>query len=91
MDAGLPLDLDPPEEGAIGGSWSGGTDHGGDAEFALSPRGLRALETVVALISAAEVGRELWFLVKKLDATGAGQRGKNKKRARRRGYIVDYL
>ena len=79
MDAGLPLDLDPPEEGAIGGSWSGGTDHGGDAEFALSPTGLRALETVVALISAAEVGRELWFLAKNWTQPGPVRGAKTKK------------
>ena len=91
MDAGLPLGLDPPEEGAIGGSWSGGTDHGGDAEFALSPMSLRALETLVALISAAEVGRELWFLVKNWTQLGPVRGPKTKKRARRRGYIVDYL
>ncbi|MDB2429855.1 hypothetical protein N9W62_06705 [Akkermansiaceae bacterium] len=52
----LPPGLDPPEDGAIGGSWSGGTDHGGDA---LSPTGLRALETLVELISTAGVGRDL--------------------------------
>ena len=79
----LPLGLDPPEDGAIGGSWSGGTDHGGDAEFALSLTGLRALETLVALISAAEVRRELWFLVKNWTQLGPVKGAKTKKRARR--------
>ena len=53
--------------------------------------GLRSLVAPAPLISIVGVGRDPWFLVKNWTQLGKLRRGKAKKRARRRGYTVDYL
>ncbi len=91
VEAGLPFGLDPLEEGAIGSSWFGGTDHGGDAEFALSAHGFKGAEDPGAVDFHYRGGAEAVVFGKNWTQLWPVRGVKTKKRARRRGYIVDYL